>query len=49
VVFIAASAVLLYYTFAANVRNSLLGCLVILAGIPVYLVFRGKRQTRREA
>ena len=49
VVFIAASAVLLYYTFAANVRNSLLGCLVILAGIPVYLVFRGKRQARREA
>jgi APA family basic amino acid/polyamine antiporter len=44
VVFIAASAVLLYYTFAANVRNSLLGCLVILAGIPVYLVFRGKRR-----
>ena len=26
VLFIAASAVLLYYTFAANVRNSLLGC-----------------------
>jgi APA family basic amino acid/polyamine antiporter len=49
VVFIAASAVLLYYTFAANVRNSLLGCLVILAGIPVYLVFRGKRQAGREA
>jgi basic amino acid/polyamine antiporter, APA family len=44
VVFIAASAVLLYYTFAANVRNSLLGCLLILAGIPVYRVFQGKRQ-----
>jgi APA family basic amino acid/polyamine antiporter len=42
VVFIAASAVLLYYTFAANVRNSLLGCLVILAGIPMYLVFKRK-------
>lgn len=49
VVFIASSAVLLYYTFAANLRNSLLGCLVILAGIPVYLVFRGKRQAGREA
>jgi APA family basic amino acid/polyamine antiporter len=44
VVFIAASAVLLCYTFAANVRNSLLGTLLILAGVPVYLVFRGKRQ-----
>jgi basic amino acid/polyamine antiporter, APA family len=42
--FIAASAVLLCYTFAANVRNSLLGCLVILAGIPVYLVFQSKRR-----
>jgi APA family basic amino acid/polyamine antiporter len=42
-VFIAASAVLLLYTFAANVRNSLLGSLVMLAGVPVYFLFRGKR------
>ncbi|MBZ5568842.1 MAG: amino acid permease [Acidobacteriia bacterium] len=44
-VFIAASAVLLSYTFASNVKNSLLGCLVMLAGIPVYLVFSRKRRT----
>jgi APA family basic amino acid/polyamine antiporter len=49
VVFIAASAALLCYTFSANVRNSLLGCLLILAGVPVYMVFRGKRRARREA
>jgi APA family basic amino acid/polyamine antiporter len=38
--FIAASAVLLVYTFKANVRNSLIGSLVILAGIPVFWFFR---------
>ena len=40
--FIAASAVLLYYTFASNMKNSLWGMVVILAGIPVYLVFKRK-------
>jgi APA family basic amino acid/polyamine antiporter len=35
-VFILASAVLLYYSFSQNVRNSLWGSLVILAGVPVY-------------
>jgi len=39
--FVAASAVLLYYTFTDNLRNSALGCLVILAGIPVFYYFRG--------
>src|SRR5207302_3945000 len=34
--FVMASGVLLYYTFADNIRNSALGCLVILAGIPVF-------------
>jgi basic amino acid/polyamine antiporter, APA family len=42
--FVAASAVLLYYTFTDNLRNSALGCLVILAGIPVFYYFRGQRK-----
>lgn len=42
--FVAASAVLLYYTFADNLRNSVLGCLVILAGAPVFYYFSRKRQ-----
>jgi APA family basic amino acid/polyamine antiporter len=42
--FVAASAVLLYYSFATNLRNSLWGSLVILAGVPVYYGFaRSKR------
>jgi len=41
--FVLASGVLLYYTFADNVRNSLLGCLVILAGVPVFYVFAQRR------
>jgi APA family basic amino acid/polyamine antiporter len=43
--FIAASAVLLYFTFVENLRNSLAGTLVILAGIPVFFYFAGKRRT----
>src|SRR3954468_1475642 len=37
--FIAASSVLLIYTFKAKLVNSLVATAVILAGIPVYLVF----------
>jgi APA family basic amino acid/polyamine antiporter len=37
--FVAASAVLLYYTFTDNLRNSAVGTLVILAGIPVFYLF----------
>jgi basic amino acid/polyamine antiporter, APA family len=40
--FIIASAVLLYYSFAANWHNSLAGVLVILAGIPVFTFFRSR-------
>ncbi len=43
VVFIAASAVLLVYTFATNVRNSLLGLVVMAAGVPVFYAFRARR------
>jgi APA family basic amino acid/polyamine antiporter len=42
--FVLASAVLLYYTFAGNLRNSALGSLVILAGIPVFYGFAYRRQ-----
>jgi basic amino acid/polyamine antiporter, APA family len=41
--FILAAAVLLYYTFTANLRNSALGCLVILAGIPFFYGFTRRR------
>jgi len=41
--FVAASTVLLYYTFTDNLRNSALGCLVILAGVPVFYYFRRRR------
>lgn len=42
--FIAASAILLYYTFTANLRYSTLGLLLILGGIPVFYVFAWRRR-----
>ncbi len=45
--FIAASAALLYYTFTDNLRNSLMGTLVIVAGIPVFYLFRRGRHASR--
>jgi basic amino acid/polyamine antiporter, APA family len=41
--FIAASAVLLYYTFTGNLRYSAEGCIAILAGIPVFYFFARRR------
>ncbi len=41
--FIGTAAVLLYYTFTSNMRDSLGGVIVILLGIPVYLWFASKR------
>jgi APA family basic amino acid/polyamine antiporter len=41
--FILASAVLLYYTFSANLRNSFVGSALILAGVPVFYVFQRRR------
>jgi APA family basic amino acid/polyamine antiporter len=41
--FLLASAVLLYYTFTDNLRNSAWGCLVILAGVPVFYGFARRR------
>lgn len=41
--FIVASGALLYYTFSSNLGYSILGSLVILAGIPVYYAFALRR------
>ena len=41
--FVLCSAVLLIYTFAANVRNSAWGSLVMLAGVPVYYLFASRK------
>ena len=43
--FVLASAVLLYYTFTDNLRNSALGCLVILAGVPTFYAFARRRRS----
>ncbi len=47
--FIAASAVLLVYTFKADLWNSTIGVAVILAGVPVFYFFASKRGDRRGA
>ena len=41
--FTVAAAVLLYYTFTENLRNSAWGVVVILAGVPIYLYFTRKK------
>jgi basic amino acid/polyamine antiporter, APA family len=41
--FVLASALLLGYTFTDNLRNSVLGCLVILAGVPSFYAFARRR------
>jgi APA family basic amino acid/polyamine antiporter len=41
--FVAAAAVLLYYTFTENLRNSAWGVVVVLAGVPIYLYFANKQ------
>ena len=45
-IFIVAAAVLLYYTFTQNLRNSAWGVAVILAGVPIYLYFAKKKSNR---
>lgn len=45
ILFVLASALLLYYTFKDNLRNSALGCLAILAGVPIFYGFARKRQS----
>src|SRR6266404_3862389 len=46
--FILSAAILLYYTFAENVRNSLMGSLVILAGVPIFLYFKKQKQSNTD-
>jgi APA family basic amino acid/polyamine antiporter len=46
ILFVATAAVLLCYTFASNLRDSIGGVVVILLGIPVYLWFARQRQRR---
>jgi APA family basic amino acid/polyamine antiporter len=43
--FIVVSAALLYYTFTDNLKSSVSGCLVILAGVPVFYLFARHRAT----
>jgi len=45
VLFIGTAAVLLYYTFVSNLRDSIAGLAVILLGIPVYLWFARRKST----
>jgi basic amino acid/polyamine antiporter, APA family len=45
VLFVAAAAVLLVYSYAENLRNSLIGTTLILIGVPLFLLFRGRRAT----
>ncbi len=42
--FVIAAAVLLYYTFTENIRNSVWGLVVIAAGVPIYGYFARKRK-----
>jgi APA family basic amino acid/polyamine antiporter len=42
-VFMLVAAVLLYFTFTENLRNSIWGCLLILSGVPIYAYFASKR------
>lgn len=47
--FVIASAVLLYFSYAENLKNSLVGTAIILAGIPLYLGIRKKYISSIEA
>jgi APA family basic amino acid/polyamine antiporter len=45
--FVAAAAVLLIYSYAENLKNSLIGTGIILLGVPLFLAFR--QRTRVQA
>ncbi len=47
VLFIAASGVLLVYSFIGNLSNSILGTGIIACGLPLYLAFRLKEDPRQ--
>lgn len=46
--FIAAAAVLLVYSYAENLKNSLIGTAVILAGVPLFGLFRSGARGQAE-
>jgi APA family basic amino acid/polyamine antiporter len=46
-VFVIVAAVLLFFTFRENPRNSVWGCLLILSGVPVFGYFARKRDAGR--
>jgi APA family basic amino acid/polyamine antiporter len=46
--FIVVSAVLLYYTFTDNLKSSMAGCAVILAGVPVFYLFKRRPFTAQK-
>jgi basic amino acid/polyamine antiporter, APA family len=48
VLFVAASSLLLYFTFTDNLRNSAWGTITILAGVPVFYWFARKRRTTQD-
>jgi APA family basic amino acid/polyamine antiporter len=43
-IFILCSAVLLYYTFTQNLRNSFWGAVIILCGVPLFLWFARQKE-----
>jgi len=47
--FVIAAGVLLYYSYAENLKNSLLGTAVILLGIPLHFLWRPRRRQREAA
>ncbi len=47
--FIGTAAVLLYYTFASNLRDSIAGLVVILLGVPVYFWFARQKRLSTQA
>jgi basic amino acid/polyamine antiporter, APA family len=48
VLFVAASSLLLYFTFTDNLRNSAWGTITILAGVPVFYWFARKRRATQD-
>ena len=48
-VFVLVAAVLLYYTFTENLRNSIWGCAVILSGVPIFACFASEEGQNQRA
>jgi basic amino acid/polyamine antiporter, APA family len=46
VLFVAAAAVLLVYSYAENLKNSLIGTVLILIGVPLFFAFRRRAAER---